>query len=197
MASCIWTFTVATTTLMMFIVLVSSNLQGPNVCSRVETYVITVNVSELVSYTLREKNWCFSMPPRCSTNRMLFKTVIKPQMLTKQRLIDECCEGFHNTTESGDRCVPIWLLENCHRVLFVITCVIYDECKFETGYEEWWIHINFFSPGNEVPESAISTVWCVDSWGFSCSWISLKLTVILSKIIFPQTISFEVLDINF
>ncbi|XP_047344535.1 protein draper-like isoform X4 [Vespa velutina] len=103
-------------------------LEGPNVCTRQDTYKITVKVSEQKPYTVRENTWCLSFPPRCSKYKVVFKTVYREQEITKQKPVEECCSGYTETT-SRDRCIPI-CSEDCRHG----TCIAPDVCKCESGY---------------------------------------------------------------
>uniref|UniRef100_V9IE18 Multiple epidermal growth factor-like domains protein 11 n=1 Tax=Apis cerana TaxID=7461 RepID=V9IE18_APICE len=103
-------------------------LEGPNICTRQETYTVTVRISEQKPYTVRENTWCFSFPPRCSKYKVVFKTIFKEQELKKQRPVEECCKGFTETND-GDRCIPI-----CSKDCIHGTCIAPDVCKCESGY---------------------------------------------------------------
>ncbi|KAL0115633.1 hypothetical protein PUN28_010860 [Cardiocondyla obscurior] len=103
-------------------------LEGPNICTRQDTYTITVKVSEQKPYTVRENTWCFSFPPRCSKYKVVYRTVYKEQELTKQRPVEECCKGYAETT-NGERCIPV-CSEDCRHG----TCIAPDVCKCESGY---------------------------------------------------------------
>ncbi|KAL1453376.1 hypothetical protein WDU94_007516 [Cyamophila willieti] len=68
--------------------------QGANVCTRNEAYQTTIKVSEVKPIQIREYKWCLAVPPQCSKYRLEYKTVYHDQIITKTRLVHECCKGY-------------------------------------------------------------------------------------------------------
>ncbi|XP_066581740.1 protein draper isoform X5 [Prorops nasuta] len=103
-------------------------LEGPNICTRQETYKVTVKISEQKPYSVREQVWCWSFPPKCTNYKVVYKTIYREEELVKQRPVEECCKGY-TRTNNGDRCIPV-CSEDCRHG----TCVAPDVCKCELGY---------------------------------------------------------------
>ncbi|XP_037909252.1 protein draper isoform X3 [Hermetia illucens] len=106
----------------------NAELDGPNVCRRLEQYQVEVVTTEKQSYQVRENVWCFNVPPRCTTYKIKQRTVNKTQLLNKTRPVKECCEGY-GKNPSGDRCIPI-----CNQTCLHGVCSAPNHCKCEPGF---------------------------------------------------------------
>ncbi|TGZ51174.1 Multiple epidermal growth factor-like domains protein 10 [Temnothorax longispinosus] len=135
MESAAWWLIVAATV----IISTGASLEGPHVCTRQETYTITMKVSEKKPYTVRDIKACFIViiPRWCTTYSLEYETVYKIQVgylirvyenVIKQRPVKECCKGYTETTK-GDRCIPV-----CSEGCLYGTCIASDVCKCESGY---------------------------------------------------------------
>lgn len=128
-----------------------AELEGPNVCRRLEEYVksflnfnqfriklkktanlfrytIQVVTTENQAYQERVNSWCWSVPPRCSKYKIKFKTVNKTQDLPKTRIVRECCAGYGKNV-AGTQCIPV-CTEPCKNGV----CAAPDHCQCEPGY---------------------------------------------------------------
>ncbi|CAH2244169.1 jg23475 [Pararge aegeria aegeria] len=114
--------------LLALVVSVAAILEGPNVCTRQESYVTTVRISEQQPYQVKEFSWCFNVPPRCSKYKIKFKQVLKTQTLVKQRPVEECCEGYAPDSERR-QCLPV-CVEPCVKG----KCVAPNTCSCAHGY---------------------------------------------------------------
>ena len=128
----IWLFFVVTLLVDSYadetIALIGDELDGPNVCKRVDIYNVTVVITESVPYQEKEQAWCWSVPPRCPKYKIRFRQQNKTEVLTKTRGIKECCEGY-TKNERGDRCVP-----HCKKPCQHGTCAAPATCKCDSGY---------------------------------------------------------------
>ncbi|XP_049770664.1 nascent polypeptide-associated complex subunit alpha, muscle-specific form-like [Schistocerca cancellata] len=82
----------------------SSTLLGEHVCHRKETYNVTMKVRSKEPVTLRTYEWCMKVPPRCSKYHTELREVDRTQVVSRDRLVEECCAGFQ---KDQDRCVPV------------------------------------------------------------------------------------------
>ncbi|EDW27939.1 GL21423 [Drosophila persimilis] len=81
-----------------------TELDGPNICKRRESYPVEVVYTELQSYQERGSNWCLTIPPRCSTYR-----------------IKNSGDGY---VSSGGECVP-HCTDHCEHG----RCIAPEKCK--------------------------------------------------------------------
>lgn len=103
-------------------------LEGANVCKRLEDYNVEVVTTQLEPYQKKVNSWCWSVPPRCEKYKIEFKQVNKTEILAKSRLIKECCAGYKKN-EAGKKCIPI-----CEKACVRGTCTKPNTCKCESGY---------------------------------------------------------------
>lgn len=103
-------------------------LTGPNVCKRLEEYTVEVTVTERKPYQERKTVWCANIPPRCTKYEIKFRTINKTQLIKKERVVKDCCEGFGKNL-NGDRCLPV-----CTNGCIHGECLAPDQCKCEAGY---------------------------------------------------------------
>lgn len=108
--------------------LIGDELEGPNVCKRIDNYNVTVVVTEMVPYQESKMVWCAQIPPRCRKTEVRMRKVNKTEVLEKMRAIRECCEGY---TENSlrNRCVP-----HCHKPCVHGYCASPGQCKCESGF---------------------------------------------------------------
>lgn len=69
-------------------------LKGPHVCTRIESYNVTVLVEDMEPYLEQQIVWCAQIPPRCRKNKIMIRYVNRTEIVEKTRPIRECCEGF-------------------------------------------------------------------------------------------------------
>lgn len=103
-------------------------LTGQNVCTRKETYIEEVLISELKPYQVREFTWCISATFRCSKIVTKFKTEHKTQRLTKLKPVYKCCDGY-TLNFNKTHCIP-----NCSKGCVQGKCVAPDVCQCFAGY---------------------------------------------------------------
>jgi len=106
-----------------------TELQGSNVCTRLEIYNVTVNVTELKPYQVRESYFCFTdFKLKCSRYRIVMKSIVSQQVLEKKKPIEECCEGFV-ISPNKTNCIPV-CQNNCEHG----TCTSPNICKCDDNY---------------------------------------------------------------
>jgi hypothetical protein len=110
------------------IVIPGDELEGSNVCKRVEDYTVEVVTSEAEPYQKKVNSWCWNVPPRCEKYKIEIKYVNKTSILHKSRLIKECCGGYQKH-ENGKKCIPV-----CEKPCDHGTCLLPNVCKCEAGY---------------------------------------------------------------
>ncbi|EDW39557.1 GL11877 [Drosophila persimilis] len=98
-----------------------TELDGPNICKRRESYPVEVVYTELQSYQERGSNWCLTIPPRCSTYRIKNRVVNKTKTIMKNRIVRDCCDGY---VSSGGECVP-HCTDHCEHG----RCIAPEKCK--------------------------------------------------------------------
>lgn len=103
-------------------------LSGPNVCKRLVEYTVEVLVTERKPYQERKTVWCANIPPRCTKFEIKFRTINKTQLIKKERVVRDCCEGYGKNI-AGDRCIPV-----CSNGCKHGECVAPEQCKCESGY---------------------------------------------------------------
>ncbi|XP_073841078.1 multiple EGF like domains draper isoform X3 [Musca autumnalis] len=104
------------------------NRKDLNVCKTKVTYPVTVVTTELQNYQVRTNNWCFNVPPRCSTYKLQTRVVNKTTTLMKERFDIDCCEGYMRNPVD-DTCIP-----KCDEKCVHGVCVAPNKCKCEHGY---------------------------------------------------------------
>ncbi|XP_047100335.1 nascent polypeptide-associated complex subunit alpha, muscle-specific form-like [Schistocerca piceifrons] len=67
-------------------------------------YNVTMKVRSKEPVTLRTYQWCMKVPPRCSKYHTELREVDRTQVVSRDRLVEECCAGFQ---KDQDRCVPV------------------------------------------------------------------------------------------
>lgn len=80
------------------------DLQGPNVCKRLENYNVTVEVTEMVPIAVTKVVWCAQVPPRCKKTEIKLVPTNRSEIIGKTRVVIECCEGFFKDS-NGEGCV--------------------------------------------------------------------------------------------
>lgn len=108
--------------------LVGDDLEGPNVCKRIDNYNVTVVVTQMVPYQKTKKVWCAQIPPRCDKTEIILRQVNKTEILEKSRAIRECCEGYVENAQRN-RCVP-----HCPKPCVNGFCASPGQCKCDSGY---------------------------------------------------------------
>lgn len=108
--------------------IVGDELEGPNVCKRIDNYNVTVVVTDMVPYQESKTVWCAQIPPRCRKTEIKLRQVEKTQVLEKMRAVRECCEGYIENS-SRNRCIP-----NCPQDCVHGYCAAPNQCKCEPGY---------------------------------------------------------------
>ncbi|XP_017136793.1 protein draper isoform X6 [Drosophila miranda] len=103
-----------------------TELDGPNICKRRESYPVEVVYTELQSYQERGSNWCLTIPPRCSTYRIKNRVVNKTKTIMKNRIVRDCCDGY---VSGGGECVP-HCTDHCEHG----RCIAPEKCKCDHGY---------------------------------------------------------------
>ncbi|XP_058982422.1 protein draper isoform X5 [Musca domestica] len=104
------------------------NRKDLNVCKTKVTYPVTVVTTELQNYQVRTNNWCFNVPPRCSSYKLQTRVVNKTTTLYKERFDIDCCEGYMRNPVD-DTCIP-----KCDEKCVHGVCVAPNKCKCEHGY---------------------------------------------------------------
>lgn len=108
--------------------IVGDELEGPNVCKRIDKYNVTVVVTEMAPYQETKMVWCAQIPPRCRKSELKLRQVNKTEVHVKDRAIRECCEGYiENNQRNG--CVP-----HCIKPCIHGTCASPGQCKCESGF---------------------------------------------------------------
>lgn len=92
------------------------------------SYTTTIRVSEQEAYQTKTYSWCFSVPPRCTSYKVNFRTVFKTQKLLKYRPVEECCAGYAPDSK-GEVCVPICVEPCVHG-----KCVAPNTCACAHGF---------------------------------------------------------------
>lgn len=60
-------------------------LKGPNVCTRIESYNVTVLVEDMEPYLEQQFVWCAQIPPRCRKNIIKIRYVKRTETVEKTR----------------------------------------------------------------------------------------------------------------
>lgn len=110
------------------IAIIGDDLEGPNVCKRIEQYNVTVVVTETAPFAESKMVWCAQFPPRCRKTEIKMRQVNKTEVLQKDRAIRECCDGYIEN-KARDRCVP-HCPTKCHHGF----CAAPGKCKCESGF---------------------------------------------------------------
>lgn len=108
--------------------IIGDELEGPNVCKRIDNYNVTVVVTEMVPYQESKMVWCAQIPPRCRKTEVRMRKVNKTEVLEKMRAIRECCEGYIENS-LRNRCIP-----HCHKPCVHGVCASPGQCKCESGF---------------------------------------------------------------
>jgi EMI domain len=103
--------------------IIGIDLEGPNVCKKIDLYNVTIIVTEMIPYKDYKTVWCAKIPPRCREPVILMKQVNKTEVLQKHRAVRECCEGYKEN-EQQNRCIP-----HCQKTCGHGTCVAPNTCK--------------------------------------------------------------------
>jgi multiple epidermal growth factor-like domains protein 10/11 len=108
--------------------IIGDELEGPNVCKRLDLYNVTVVVTDMVPYQESKMVWCAQIPPRCRKTEIKLRQVNKTEVFEKSRAIRECCEGYKEN-EARNKCVP-----HCPKPCINGYCAAPGQCKCESGY---------------------------------------------------------------
>lgn len=108
--------------------IVGDELEGPNVCKRIDNYNVTVVVNEMMPYQETKMVWCAQIPPRCRKTEIKLRQVNKTEVLEKMRAIRECCEGYIENNQRN-RCVP-----HCTKPCIYGVCASPNQCKCDSGF---------------------------------------------------------------
>ena len=94
--------TILTCVLFGFMALVVSELEGPNVCEKRETFQITTQVKTQVPFKVKTYEWCAKPPFRCPVFKTDFKPGYRNETQNSTKMIKVCCEGY---AEYDGKCV--------------------------------------------------------------------------------------------
>jgi multiple epidermal growth factor-like domains protein 10/11 len=108
--------------------IIGDELEGPNVCKKIDKYNVTVVVAEMVPFQETKMVWCAKFPPRCPKTEIKLRQVNKTQTLEKARAIRECCEGYVENSQRN-RCIP-----HCVKPCINGKCAAPNQCKCDSGY---------------------------------------------------------------
>ncbi|GFS54927.1 hypothetical protein TNIN_100821 [Trichonephila inaurata madagascariensis] len=81
--------------------------EGPAVnhfCSKLESYTVEEEVTYNETYQETVKEWCLSIPPRCTRFKTLYRKVNKTIPVKKTKIVFECCDGYEKVQ---DKCVGL------------------------------------------------------------------------------------------
>jgi len=81
-----------------------NELEGMNVCHRLEPYNDTIIVTEMVPYQEVKTVWCAAVPPRCKKSVIKLRQQNTTEIVEKTRSVAECCEGFR---QINSQCVAL------------------------------------------------------------------------------------------
>ncbi|XP_033215072.1 uncharacterized protein LOC117171670 [Belonocnema kinseyi] len=121
-----------------FLVLVmlrlSRALTGDYVCQRVENYTETSQEIFMQPVEVHTFTWCFQIPPRCPKTRKEMHPRYRTKTEVKQRIVNECCEGYtieevHGEAGTEAKCVPF--CEKCVEG----ECTSPNNCLCKPGYQ--------------------------------------------------------------
>ncbi|KAL3222388.1 hypothetical protein MRX96_050010, partial [Rhipicephalus microplus] len=101
---------------------------GPNVCTKQESYLTTVRVSYNKPYQVRTYTWCLAFPPRCSKYRIAHTVAYKTEAKETTRSVKVCCKGYVETAD-GSRCLPL-----CNDPCIHGTCSSPETCECQPGW---------------------------------------------------------------
>lgn len=110
------------------LMLVGDELEGPNVCKRIDHYNVTLLVTDMVPFQVTKNVWCAQIPPRCRKTEIQLRQVNKTEVVQKTRAIRECCDGY-TENEARNKCVP-----HCPKPCVNGYCAAPGQCKCESGY---------------------------------------------------------------
>lgn len=108
--------------------IIGDDLEGPNVCKRIDHYNVTVVVTDTVPYQEVKSVWCAQPPFRCRKTEMKLRQVEKNEVHEKTRAIRECCEGY-TENPARNKCIP-----KCDKPCVYGHCAAPNQCKCESGY---------------------------------------------------------------
>ncbi|CAH1155108.1 unnamed protein product [Phaedon cochleariae] len=88
--------------LLLQFIFTSGKLSGDNICLTEEIYLVNVTEYYLRNVTVRNYQWCYNVPPRCSfyTTRNINDTRIVERNQTRTN--ENCCPGY---TQIDDKCI--------------------------------------------------------------------------------------------
>ncbi|XP_043461870.1 uncharacterized protein LOC122498266 isoform X2 [Leptopilina heterotoma] len=120
---------------LVFVMLqLSRALTGDYVCQRVENYTETSQELYMQPVEVHTFTWCFQIPPRCPKTRKEMHQRWRPKSEVKQRIVNECCEGYtieevHGKVDTETKCVPF--CEKCVEG----ECTSPNNCLCKNGYQ--------------------------------------------------------------
>ncbi|GFQ64893.1 hypothetical protein TNCT_39923 [Trichonephila clavata] len=104
--------------------------EGPAVnhlCSKLESYTEEEEVTYNETYQEAVKEWCFSIPPRCTRFMTLYRKVNKTTPVSKTKVVYECCNGYEKIQ---NKCVAV-----CKDGCVNGKCVSPNTCSCEEGWQ--------------------------------------------------------------
>lgn len=120
---------------LVFVMLqLSRALTGDYVCQRVENYTETTQELYMQPVEVHTFTWCFQIPPRCPKTRKEMHQRWRPKSEVKQRIVNECCEGYTieevpGKVDTETKCVPF--CEKCVEG----ECTSPNNCLCKNGYQ--------------------------------------------------------------
>jgi hypothetical protein len=110
------------------VAIIGDELEGPNVCKRIDHYNVTLVVTDMVPYQEVKNVWCAQPPFRCRKTEVKMRQVERTEVHEKTRAIRECCEGYKETP-ARNKCVP-----KCDKPCINGQCAAPNQCKCESGF---------------------------------------------------------------
>ena len=78
------------------------SLEGPNVCEKVETFPVEIQVKTQIPYQVKTFEWCARVPPRCPVYKTEYRPGFRNETQNSTKTIRVCCEGY---AEYDGKCV--------------------------------------------------------------------------------------------
>ncbi|GFS54929.1 hypothetical protein TNIN_100831 [Trichonephila inaurata madagascariensis] len=125
-----WYIVVILFTITSFSVEEDNKNEGPvvnHLCSKLESYTVEEEVTYNETYQETVKEWCLSIPPRCTRFKTLYRKVNKTIPVTKTKIVFECCDGYEKIQ---DKCVAV-----CKDGCVNGECVSPNICSCDEGWQ--------------------------------------------------------------
>lgn len=100
MKSCIFVLTVVH----VMIIPSLGDLEGPNVCDKVEEITLTITKQVTIPYKVKTTSWCITPPFKCSKEGTAYKMESQDVPVLVNRTVKICCEGFG---QRDNLCLPL------------------------------------------------------------------------------------------